>query len=420
MKNVYDIRREKQLQFIFSTEHSLYIPEYEELGFVAVVVNLYYEDKVKKYSQYLNNLPDGIAIYIFSSREETLEEARKSVRHKKTFFEMKKNRGRDISALLVSFSPYMENYKYICFLHDKTENYPWFAADVEKWDENLWSNMVASSAYICNVLELFKTHLEVGILFPPEPVGECLTSWYRPSWSDNFENCVELAQRMHLSADIRVDKPPIALGSVFWARREVLEKLFRMNWKYEDFHEEPMPLDFTISHAIERIFGYLAQDAGYEAGTVMTEQYASWLLLFAQDHFRQMFLELSKRMEIDNLRQFSVLNGQKDRVLQYYKEHDRVFLYGAGKCGRALLKLMREEGLEPAGFLVTDGEKTQDVVEGLKVFEISSLDLKKKGIGIIVTSYYYLQDEMLHKLKECGICDYMILYPREWEEGENH
>lgn len=415
MKNVYDIRKEKQLQFIFSTEHSLHIPGYEEVSSTAVVVNLHYEEKVKQYSQYLNNLPDGIALYIFSSKKETLEEAKRSICHKNTFFEMKKNRGRDISALLVSFSPYMEKYKYICFLHDKKENFPWLAADIEKWEENLWGNMIASSAYICNVLELFKKHPEVGILFPPEPVGEYLTSWYRPSWGDNFENCVELAQRMRLSADIRADKPPIAIGSDFWARREVLVKLFRMNWQYEDFHEEPMPIDFTISHAIERIFGYLAQDAGYEAGTVMTAQYASWLLLFAQDHFRQIFYELSNRMEIDNLRQFSVLGNQKDRVVQYYKEHDRVFLYGAGKCGRALLKLMRAEGAEPEGFLVTDGEKTQDVIEGLKVFEINSLDLKKKEIGIILTSYYYVQEEMLHKLKECGICDYMVLYPREWE-----
>lgn len=419
MKNVYDIRKEKQLQFIFSTEHSLHVPGYEESGSAAIVVNLHYEDKVKQYSQYLNNLPDGIALYIFSSRKETLEEARKCICHKNTFFEMKQNRGRDISAFLVSFSPYMGKYKYICFLHDKKENFPWLASDIEKWEENLWGNMIASSAYICNVLELFEKHREIGILFPPEPIGEYLTSWYRLSWSDNFENCMELAQRMHLSADIRPDKPPIAMGSVFWARSEVLLKLFRMNWQYEDFHEEPMPIDFTISHAIERIFGYLAQDAGYEAGTVMTEQYASWLLLFVQDHFRQIFLELSKRMEIDNLRQFSVLNDQQDRVLQYYKEHDTVFLYGAGKCGRALLKLMREEKAEPAGFLVSDGKKTQDMIEGLQVYEIGERNLKKRGIGIIVTSYYYLQEEMLHKLEEYGICDYMVLYPREWE-GESH
>lgn len=410
MKNIYDIRKQDQLQFILSTRHASFVPDLEKLQSIAIVINLYYTEKVGYYSEYLDRLPEDITLYIFSSKEETLLEAKSRINHKNTIYLKKENRGRDLSAFLVAFHPYLDKYDTICFIHDKKERTHWVKKDVDKWNENLWGNMIASTPYIYNILDLFEDHKELGILFPPEPIGENRTAWFRASWSENFDNCLELAQRMKLSADIRIDKPPIGLGSVFWARKEVLVKLFSMNWEYEDFPDEPMAIDYTISHAIERIFGYMAQDAGYEAGTVMTEQYASWLLLFIQDHFRQMFFELSNRMGVDNLRQFSMLSVGKERILNYFKDHEAVFLYGAGKYGKALLKLLREEGLEPVGFLVTDGNKKQDFIEGLQVYEIGDPDLNKSGAGIIVTVYYYLQEEMIHQLEERKIHDFMLLF----------
>lgn len=410
MENVYDIRKEKQLQFILSTEHSLSDISGEKLQPVAIVVNLYYTEKVKYYSKYLNKISEDITLYIFSSREDTLLEAKRYLLHKNTIYLKKENRGRDLSTFLVAFHPYLDKYNMICFIHDKKEHTPWVKQDVDKWNENLWGNMIASASYIRNVLNVFEAHPELGMLFPPEPIGEYRSAWFRASWMKNFDNCKELAQRMKLSADISMEKPPIALGSVFWARKDVLAKLFHMNWKYEDFPDEPMPDDSTISHAVERIFGYIAQDAGYEAGTVMTEQYASWLLLFVQDHFRHMFSELSNRMEIDNLRQFDALRGQKERSIKYIKAHDTVFLYGAGKYGKVLLKLLREEKMEPTGFLVTKRTEGQDSIDGLKVYEITDPDLKNPGVGIILTVFYPLQEEMLRELKERGVCDYMILF----------
>lgn len=410
MKNIYDIRKEEQLQFILSTEHTSFIPDSEQLYSIAIVAHLYYEEKVKLYSQYLNCIPETIVLYVFSSKEDTLVEAKRYLHHKNTIYLKKEYRGRDLSALLVAFHPYMDQYDLICFIHDKKEQTPWVKQDVDKWNENLWGNMIASGPYIYNVLNLFEKQTKLGMLFPPEPIGKYRSAWFRASWMDNFDNCMKLAQRMKLSADICVDKPPIALGSVFWARKEVLEKLFYLNWRYEDFPDEPMPDDSTISHAVERIFGYIAQDAGYEAGTVMTEQYASWLLLFIQDYFRQMFSELSNRMGIDNLRQFDMLSVQKERIIKYIKAHDTVFLYGAGKLGKALLRLLREEKLEPAGFLVTKRMEGQDFIDDLKVYEITDPDLKKNGTGIILTVFYPLQEEMIQELKRQDICDYMILF----------
>lgn len=318
MNNIYDIRREQQLQFILSTEQSIFDPSSKLLMSCAVVVNLYYVEKVNFYISYLNRLPEDITLYIFSSRGETLEKAKKYCCHKKSFFLKKNNRGRDLSAFLVTFKPYVDRYELICFIHDKKEYDIWEKADIEKWNENLWGNMLATEKYICNILQLFEKKPRLGMLFPPEPLGEYITVWYKDCWGENFIHCKELAKKLKLSANISKSKPPITLGSVFWTRKGILKKLLEINWKYEDFPDEPMPRDYTISHAIERIFGYLSQDAGYNVATVMTEHYASWMLLFLQDYVREMFFELSNRMSegggvVGNFHQIHMLLKQEKK-----------------------------------------------------------------------------------------------------------
>lgn len=68
---------------------------------------------------------------------------------------------------------------------------------------------------------------------------------------------------------------PIApFGSVFWFRVKALAPLFDHGWKHEDFPPEPLPQDGTISHAIERIYPFVAQGAGYYPAQAMSVDYA--------------------------------------------------------------------------------------------------------------------------------------------------
>jgi rhamnosyltransferase len=51
--------------------------------------------------------------------------------------------------------------------------------------------------------------------------------------------------------------------------------LFDHPWTYDDFPEEPLPIDGTVMHAIERIYSFVCQDAGYYPAIVMSDRYAS-------------------------------------------------------------------------------------------------------------------------------------------------
>ena len=76
------------------------------------------------------------------------------------------------------------------------------------------------------------------------------------------------------------EEPPLApFGSVFWFRVRALDLLFRKGkagtgWQHADFPPEPLPGDGTISHAIERVYPFVAQASGYYPAEVMSTEFA--------------------------------------------------------------------------------------------------------------------------------------------------
>ena len=54
---------------------------------------------------------------------------------------------------------------------------------------------------------------------------------------------------------------------MFWARPEALKPLIRLNLHDDDFPAEPLPIDGTILHTLERIIPFAAAEAGFEYAT---------------------------------------------------------------------------------------------------------------------------------------------------------
>ena len=132
MKNVYDIRYEKNLIYILpeGMKKSLRI-KYTK---TAVILYLYYIDTLSFYYTYIDVIPNTIDMYIISSREEVLEAIRThegDFANRNVRYILKENRGRDVSALLVTSLEIVKNYQYICFLHDKKAREERFKKDTD-------------------------------------------------------------------------------------------------------------------------------------------------------------------------------------------------------------------------------------------------------------------------------------------------
>lgn len=405
MKNICDIRDEKNLLFMFSTTEG---PNIDKVPWdaSALVINLFYEDSVEKYGQYIGELSKKMDVYVFSSNVKVLEALH--AKSETCRLLQKDNRGRDVSALLVAFKPYLDKYKYICFVHDKKHKSSKTKNDTDIWNWNIWGNTVFNDIYVSNVLYFFENNSNIGLAVPPEPLGEYNTAWYTNAWYENFKNCCELSDKLKLVCDIDKNKSPLALSSVFWARVDAIKKIYEIDWQYEDFPQEPMKNDGTISHAIERIWGFLAQDAGYEVATVMNEGYARWELLRLQRNTKEMFALLSREMNIHNLNEVSTYDERLLRVKEFVEKNEEVYIYGAGKFGKDLLYNLERRNISVAGFCVTDDNYKNQQIDGKKLFKVT--DVIKKNAGIIVAVNIYFQDEIIENIKKYDYDNFVVAY----------
>jgi rhamnosyltransferase len=272
---------------------------------------------------------------------------------------------------------------------------------VDLWIENMWGNLLSSESYIANIFDKLNEDKDLGLLVPPEPIGKQLNAWYSNSWGSDYELTEEIVNRLNLSCKIDKNKPPITLSTAFWCKSDALRKLLSYDWKYDDFPEEPMANDGTISHSIERSLAFVAQDAGFKTGTVMTDQYASFMLAFLQVNIQNTF----KLVENLNIRNFSDVDHWLN-LLEFCKNNSRVYLYGSGKIGKMVLTRMRAFGIKVEGFVISNKTNELDEVEGMPVVEFATIK-DYSGVGIIISVGVKLKNTIEKLLNDSGFTNYV-------------
>ncbi|MDE6054128.1 MAG: rhamnan synthesis F family protein [Lachnospiraceae bacterium] len=409
MNNIQDKLYDKNLIHIIPDFGEINVVPEHILSDTIIAVNLYYEDTLERYFAYLDNVPAAIDIYIISSNSLAWNKIDEYASGRKNVFFLKKeNRGRDISALLVTVRERVLTKRFMCFIHDKKSNHKYLKADTEYWIENLWSNTLNSEQYILNVLNLLQNS-KTGVLTPPKPIGEYFDYWYAGSWGSDFEITNQLAEKLDLKCELDINKSPITLGTVFWCKVDALYKLFKYNWSYDNFPEEPLPADGTINHGIERILAYVAQDAGYSTEVIMCAQYSESLILKVQKQMQETYCILKENLKIENLQRLRELDRQREIVRAVFAEYNKVYLYGAGEEGKKAVDRIRMWGYMPEGFVVTDKKGlNQEFVKNLPVYDIKEI-INDGNIGIIVTVGKKFCDEIVTVLREKDFNNYQVL-----------
>ncbi len=200
-------------------------------------------------------------------------------------FRLKENRGRDVSTYLVTCRDVFENYDLICCMHDKKTPSALDRIYGMQFQNHCFENNLATKEYVQNIISLFSNNNHLGMLCPPPSVHT-----FRDKLGKNLEGLKKLYDMLDLTVPFD-NSPNAPFGSMFWIRKEAIKPLFRKDWKYEDFPEEPLPDDGTISHAIERIYPAVAQEAGFLSAAVMPDYYARILITNSlyvnkQDNFK--------------------------------------------------------------------------------------------------------------------------------------
>lgn len=411
--NLYDQREKQHLYQIFPKDRYIGDRSIEKVldRKAVVIANLYYIADTDMYLQYLNRLPKTVDIYVVTSNTNIYDRVNCEIKkngwnHFKTIQKM--NRGRDISALLVACRDILPEYEYICFIHDKKEHFAEAKQDVDFWIENLWENTIASKEYLANIFNAFDNCTRLGLLVPPEPAGMYQNAWYNStaSWGSSFAPTKDLAEKLGLTSPVSADKPPITLGTAFWCRYDALKKLFEKDWKYTSFPEEPLAEDGTISHAIERILGYVAQDAGYQTSIVMNHEYAAKLFALLQVNSQKIFRYLEQVYHFANFQSAAYISDIAAKVLNIFDRCESIYLYGTGIVGIRFLAQLKEFRLKPTAFIETVCEEGKQI-EGIPVYSIDTLELAANDM-VIITVGYKLRGQIQQELEKRKIDNYIF------------
>lgn len=245
---------------------------------VALFMHLYFMDLLDSSFSYASAMPEFADIYITTDSEKKKRKIEEKFQHLpcgKLEIRVIENRGRDVSSLLVGLRDVLPDYDIGCFFHDKKSGYKTPGSVGESFGYKCAKNVLYNRDYVYRILETFEKNSRLGLLSPPEPNHGSYFQALGDAWAGNFEITKEVAEKLQITVPMAENKAPVApLGSVFWFRIKALEPLHRHPWKYEDFPEEPLPINQTISHGIERVRPFAAQQAGYYPAFVMAEPFA--------------------------------------------------------------------------------------------------------------------------------------------------
>lgn len=278
--NMAAIKRLMHLNYILPKDYIAYPGHKNPKGKrFALMMHLYFPDLIDECLEYAKSMPANSDLYITVSEDKMESEVNKKIKFLTGFKKITviriENRGRDVSSLLIGCAPYVNDYDYICFMHDKktTQVKPYCAG--KSFSYKCFENNLGSKQYVENIITTFEQNPRLGMLTPPPPNHSLFYNILGTEWASNYENTLALAKKLKLKVNIVWTNEPITpLGTMFWFRPKALKPLFDYKWTYEDFPKEPNKFDGTILHAIERIYGYTVQEQGFYIAWVLSDHCA--------------------------------------------------------------------------------------------------------------------------------------------------
>ena len=274
-----DFVRSMALSYILPQDCELPIdlPKGRKAPRVALFMHICDPDSAEEAAKLASKMPDSADVYITTVDEDKAKAIREVFRDYRAIsgVVIVENRGRSESALLIGLAQTALKYDVACFWKEKALKAADYHASLG-WAEKADNDLLASKIYTENVVRTFLEEPRLGMLCVPEPFHAGYHWVPGHEWAANFRNTRKLAERLGLRAPMERDAQPVySFGGAFWFRPAALQKLLEYPWTFEDFPEEPVPDDGSLQHAIERIYPFVCQDAGYYPAIVMSDREAS-------------------------------------------------------------------------------------------------------------------------------------------------
>jgi glycosyltransferase involved in cell wall biosynthesis len=170
------------------------------------------------------------------------------------------NKGRDIGPFLMALQKgLLTDYGVVGHFHGKRSPHVDNSVGAT-WRDFLWGNLLGNEQYpmMDIVLEAFANESSLGLVFPEDP--------HLNDWDDNRVIANALAKKIGLPLPLP-NHFDFAQGTMFWARPAALQPLAKLSIGLEDYPDEPVPIDGTLLHALERLVTFSALHTGFRYAT---------------------------------------------------------------------------------------------------------------------------------------------------------
>ncbi len=231
---------------------------------IAVVAHIYYADlwpELAKSIGFIEEPVDIYAILVRGSSDHLAPEIQQQFPG--AIVLVFGNIGRDILSFVSLLNAgVLFKYELICKLHTKKSLH---LVDGDEWRRSLIDGILKNAEAVATLIATFRKDPDLAIVVADGSIGGATEA----EWVGNSDDISRLSRPLGLpefDADAR-----FPAGSIYWIRPFVLRPLAALKLRLEDYEPEPLPLDGTLPHAIERMIGLLAQNAGMriiEAGEV--------------------------------------------------------------------------------------------------------------------------------------------------------
>lgn len=168
------------------------------------------------------------------------------------------NEGRNLGPLAILLEKgILEPFDVIGHLHTKKTIYA-EPENIAQWRRFLIGNLIGSGSepQMCEkVIKAFDSNQQLGIVFPDDPL--------EIGWGENLEFARQLVT--HLDQFPLPESFKFPAGSMFWARKTYLDKCSQIGLSTKQLPQEPLPMDGSELHALERLLGIAPEYFGFDS-----------------------------------------------------------------------------------------------------------------------------------------------------------
>jgi glycosyltransferase involved in cell wall biosynthesis len=232
-------------------------------GGVALHVHMHYPELAPVFVQRLKTLRTPIDLFVTTtSRDKQIEIQAAMLGYKRGKVEVLvgPNRGRDIGPFMSSIGEAVlaGGYGLVGHLHGK-KSLATVGALGDRWRNYLLDTLLGKPSEVAEIFDLFARDPKLGLVFAEDR--------HAIGWSKNRALSEALADRLTPRPRLP-DYPLFPLGNMFWARPAAVQPLWAAGLEFDDYPSEPLPVDGTVLHAVERILPAICESTGHGWCTV--------------------------------------------------------------------------------------------------------------------------------------------------------